>query len=132
LAASMIGENRPIRVEVCAGDADVSSTEAVSIGLIVTELIINAIKYAFLEKQSAAAIDVKFEMARSDWNLTVSDNGTGKRPSAEPATSSGLGTVLVAALAKQLKAQITEKSSANGLEIVIARATFRSTAVPAA
>jgi len=132
LASSMVDPPKHIAITVTAGAGALASSDAVSIGLIVTELIINAIKYAFLEKQSAAAIDVKFEMARSDWNLTVSDNGTGKRPSAEPATSSGLGTVLVAALAKQLKAQITEKSSPKGLEIVIARATFRSTAVPAA
>jgi two-component sensor histidine kinase len=132
LASSMVDPPREIAITVSAGAGALPSSDAVSIGLIVTELIINAIKYAFPEQQSAAAIAVTFEMARSDWNLTVSDNGTGKRPSDEAPASTGLGTVLVAALAKQLKAQITEKSSARGLEIVIARATFRSNAVPAA
>jgi hypothetical protein len=49
LAQSMIGESRPISVEVIAGDGTVSSADAVSIGLIVTEAVINALKHAFPE-----------------------------------------------------------------------------------
>ena len=78
LAASMIGEDRPIRVEVQAGAADVSSTEAVSIGLIVTELVINALKHAFGQPSVAGLIVVSYEVAEAGWRLTVSDNGVGK------------------------------------------------------
>ena len=41
-------------------------------------------------------------------------------------TSTGLGTALVGALAKQLKAQITEASSNTGLTVDITRSTFKS------
>jgi len=40
--------------------------------------------------------------------------------------STGLGTALVGALAKQLKSQITERSSNDGLTIAVTRSTFES------
>lgn len=102
------------------------TSHAVSIGLIVTELIINAVKYAFPEVHSSARIRVTFEMAKSDWRLTVADNGTGRRQETEPGASTGLGTALVAALAKQLKAQVSETSSSEGLVVAVTKATFES------
>ena len=56
----------------------------------------------------------------------MADNGTGRRLNAEQQPSTGLGTVLVAALAKQLRAQISETSSAKGLTVCVTRATFAS------
>ncbi|HEX2802493.1 MAG TPA: histidine kinase dimerization/phosphoacceptor domain -containing protein [Sphingomicrobium sp.] len=125
LAASMIDPRQDVEISVEAGAGALPSSDAVSLGLIVTELIINAIKYAFPQSRSSAHVRVRFEMARSDWKLTVSDNGTGRLEKVEESESSGLGTVLVAALAKQLKAQIVEKSSAKGLEIAVTKATFQ-------
>ena len=43
----MIGENRLSTIAVVADEATVVSADAVSLGLIVTELVINALKYAF-------------------------------------------------------------------------------------
>ncbi len=47
LAVSMIGDSRPITVKVEADPGTGVSTEAVSMGLITTELVINALKHAF-------------------------------------------------------------------------------------
>ena len=48
LVASMTDDSRPISLEVQAVGGTASSAEAVSIGLIVTELVINAFKHAFV------------------------------------------------------------------------------------
>ena len=47
LADSMIGENRLSNIAVNTDEGTVQSADAVSLGLIVTELVINALKYAF-------------------------------------------------------------------------------------
>jgi len=126
LASSMVGPKQHIDIAVGTSEGALPTSHAVSIGLIVTELIINAIKYAFPKHRSSARIRVTFEMAKSDWKLTVADNGVGRSGEVELKTSSGLGTALVGALAKQLKAQITETSSAKGLTVEVTRSTFES------
>ena len=47
LAASMVGERRPLAIKVQATSGRAVSSEAVSLGLIVTELVINALKHGF-------------------------------------------------------------------------------------
>jgi two-component sensor histidine kinase len=125
LAASMIGPQQGIEIEVVSDEGTLQSSEAVSLGLIVTELVINAIKYAFPTSRSGARILVTFQFDTADWKLSVADNGGGRKPA--PSTGSGgLGTAIVAALAKQLKADIHEVSSPNGLRVEITHATFAS------
>jgi two-component sensor histidine kinase len=125
LASSMVGPKQDIEVVVTAGPGALPSSYAVSLGLIVTELIMNAVKYAFPNRRSAAVIQVTFEKAKADWKLTVSDNGIGRKLTKSSA-STGLGTALIGALAKQLGAQISEVSTDQGLTVAITRATFVS------
>ena len=51
LAASMVGERRPLSIKVQANSGRATSSEAVSLGLIVTELVINALKHRFQEDE---------------------------------------------------------------------------------
>lgn len=122
LAASMIGPHQGIEIAVVADQGTLQTSHAVSLGLIVTELIINAIKYAFPTARAGARILVTFEVDGADWKLSVADNGCGRADMA--AASGGLGTAIVGALAKQLKARIEEVSGPQGLTVEITRATF--------
>jgi chemotaxis protein methyltransferase CheR len=125
LAGSMIGEDRHIRVEVEAGAADVSSTEAVSIGLIVTELVINALKHAFGQPSTAGLIVVSYEVHEGAWRLTVSDNGVGRPEGAAEKSPAGLGTSIVEALAKQLEASVDiSRTIPRGMTVTITHGSF--------
>jgi len=126
LASSMVGPRQHIDIAVAASEGTLPTSHAVSIGLIVTELIINAIKYAFPKHRASARIRVTFETAKSDWKLTVADNGLGRADKEEANTTTGLGTALIGALAKQLNAQISETSSTEGLTVAVTRSTFDS------
>ncbi|MFL6729099.1 MAG: sensor histidine kinase [Sphingomicrobium sp.] len=126
LASSMVGPRQNIDIAVAASEGALPTSHAVSVGLIVTELIMNAIKYAFPKTRASARIRVTFEKAKSDWKLTVSDNGVGRSRSNDSKESTGLGTALIAALAKQLNAQISEISSRKGLTLAVTRSTFES------
>jgi len=127
LAASMIGSDHGIDIRVSSDEGTLQSREAVSLGLIVTELIINAIKYAFPTARAGAGILVSFEFNRDGWKLGVADNGSGRIARLEEASSGGgLGTAIVAALSKQLEAEIQESSSAEGLRIEVTHAASAS------
>ncbi len=120
LAASMIGEDRATVLTVAADGGEIGSAQAVSIGLIVTELVINAVKYAFPVDRPGATVQVTYSSDSADWSLAVSDNGVGKPKGPEPAAiGGGLGTVIVQALVKQLDARMVVASTADGLSVRI-------------
>ena len=126
LAASMIGENQPIVLKVMAEGGMAGSSHAVSMGLIVTELVINALKYAFPQDRAGSLVLVTYESRGDDWKLIVSDNGVGKDMNAGTVAVGGLGAVIVQALVKQLGARMEMQSSASGLSVTITRATSAS------
>jgi PAS domain S-box-containing protein len=126
LAQSMIGASRPISLKVDADAGTAVSRDAVSIGLIVTELVMNALKHAFPGEKPDAAIVVSYKVAGTDWKLTVSDNGVGKPDVGAGDTKPGLGTSLVKALTRQLDAFVEIACDSHGTVVSITHATFKS------
>jgi len=122
LASSMIGENQPIRICVDADHGMIGSDKAVSIGLIVTELVINAIKYAFPDRREDALVVVAFDSTGDDWTLTVSDNGVGNPGKSVAKGLGGLGTAIVEALVKQLEGRVETRASP-GMTVTISTRT---------
>lgn len=124
LAASMInGDFCAIKTEIAR--ISVSSQTAVSIGLIVTELVINALKHAFPASQTGCAIHVSYEINGSDWKLRVSDNGASAQTASWPPAKVGLGTTIVNALAEQLDARVDIVSGPSGTSVSVMHSTFR-------
>jgi len=126
LAQSMISDSRPISLKVAADAGTAISREAVSIGLIVTELVMNALKHAFPSEKPNAAILVSYKVAGPDWKLTISDNGIGKPDVSASETKPGLGTGLIKALTRQLNAVVDIASDTRGTAVTITHATFKS------
>jgi len=119
LAASMIGGARPISVRVEASPGTAVSAEASSIGLITTELVINALKHAFPGGGSGGEILVKYDVDGASWRLVVSDNGAGLQQGASGRAHTGLGTIIVEALAHQLKARVEITNRSPGMTVSI-------------
>ena len=130
LAASITGESQPIELAVVADSGTIGSDKAVSIGLIVTELMINAVKYAFPVFKADARVTVTFASDDDAWVLTIADNGVGKTGDAAPNKHGGLGTVIVDALVKQLDGHMTVVST-GGVTVTIRHAR-RDAVTPAA
>lgn len=127
LVGSMIAEKQPITVNVVADLGLVQSEWAVSFGLIVTELVINALKHAFPTHVSAGHIDLTYHVAGEDWVLKISDNGCGM-PAGMDEMTPGLGTALVKALAQQLDARVVVDSSSRGTSVSIVHSASQITA----
>jgi two-component sensor histidine kinase len=127
LADSVIGENRPIALKVeCAGGR-VTSRQAVSLGLIVTELVLNSLKHAFPPATRAGQIVVVYEIAGPSWKLSIADNGIGVAeagPAPFKPKSTGLGTSIVRALAQQLEAKVEVVSGSTGTTVSLAHGTL--------
>jgi two-component sensor histidine kinase len=123
LAASMIGDRRRISLKVSA-EGGAESGQAVGIGLIVTELVINALKHAFPDDKTDGLVTVSHEVDGPNWKLSVADTGTGKPDFGTEQTKAGLGTSIVKALAHQLDAVVEVSSDSNGTSVSVVHATF--------
>jgi len=132
LARSMIGDTRPISLKVIGEGGSATSRQAESLGLIVTELVMNALKHAFPDEKAKGQITVAYDMIGTNWKLSISDNGIGKPHGGFAQPKSGLGTGIVKALANQLDAQVETLSGAKGTTVSITHATFPTNAVRAA
>ncbi|MHB8710567.1 MAG: sensor histidine kinase [Minisyncoccota bacterium] len=118
LAQSMIGGRKPITLRVDAGHWLISSEKAISLGLLTTELVINALKHAFPDNQRGEVVIRYTTNKNHGWTLSVSDNGVGQSKNKKTRTH-GLGTSIVGAIANQLHATIKTKSSPLGTKVSI-------------
>ena len=116
-----------------AGDEKTAtSRDAESIGLIVTELVINAIKHAFNRTTKDGQITVAFDVSGTDWKLSVTDNGTGTPDGVFAQPKTGLGTGIVNALAKQLDAKVETLSGPRGTSVSVTHTMFAAKKAQAA
>jgi chemotaxis protein methyltransferase CheR len=126
LSHSMIGDSRPISLKFCGEGGVANCRMAESLGLIVTELVINSLKHAFSEDPNNGQITVSYDVSGTDWKLTVADNGKGRPAGVLARPKAGLGTSIVKALAKQLDARVVTWSGRHGTTVSITHATVVS------
>ena len=122
ISASMIDDPQRLTLEAIVDDTTTKSDVSVSMGLIVTELVINAIKHAFPNQSAGGKITVAFADRGGAWLLSVSDNGTGVPAGGKP-VKPGLGTGIVEALSKQLDATVTVVDANPGTRVEVRRGT---------
>jgi two-component sensor histidine kinase len=134
LATSMIEEDRPIKLKVIGEGGTATSRQAESLGLITTELVMNALKHAFSNSNNNAEgqITVAYDVDGTNWKLSIVDNGVGKPDGVFAQPRIGLGTGIVKALAQQLGAQVETSAGPTGTTVSITHATFSTKAVRAA
>jgi len=104
ISASMIPDPKQLSLDVEVDESVASSNISVSLGLIVTELVINALKHAFPGRRRGK-ITVRYQSDGPAWKLSVSDNGVGM-PADPESAKAGLGTGIIEALAAQLDARV--------------------------
>lgn len=117
LTASLVDDDHPVSIKVQADRGRIASAAAVSIGLIVAELVINALKHAFADDTAAGLIVVAYEAEDASWRLGVSDNGIGTSSGPGRATA-GLGMGIVEALAQQLDGRVETSMGPNAGTLV--------------
>ena len=122
LADSLGAESRSIALVVDSDETRLDASEAISVALIVNELVTNAFKHAFpQEAPDGAQVAVSFRTeADGSHVLIVEDNGrmvgtalTGPSSPQEQhdrlAAGNGLGMQLIATITRQLEAKVTQE-----------------------
>lgn len=115
LGALMINDPVELSLTVDVDESGVNAYISVSLGLIVTELAINALKHAF-PRERGGAIIVDYHAMGKSWKLSLGDDGVGataKLADAKP----GLGTSIVAALANQIDVTVTTENGEPGTKV---------------
>ena len=118
IGASMIRDHDQISLVVECDDSITSADSSVSLGLIVTELVINALTHAFPGDRRGRIL-VNYHGGGSSWTLSVSDDGIGM-PDDPKNAKPGLGTSIVQALAMQLGAHIEVAPAHPGTKVSVA------------
>jgi len=103
-----------IVLEVVADTADLEPDRAAALGMLVNELVTNAVKHAF-HGRDRGRIEVRFEARPQGGRLTVRDDGPGF---AKTERASGLGSWLMAGFVRQARGTLT-RSSDGGASVVV-------------
>jgi two-component system, sensor histidine kinase PdtaS len=128
IGASMIRDHKKVTLDVNIDDSAVPAETSVSLGLIVTELVINALKHAFPDGREGRIV-VKYLTDEPAWTLTVTDDGVGMSPD-KTAPKAGLGTSIVEALTNQLGGDLEISSSSKGTKVSISKGREAAVDVP--
>ncbi len=108
-----------VHVACTSAAVDVPRDRAVSIGLIVNELVTNAAKHAFVGRDQGT-ISVAFDVVPGGWRVTVADDGVGLPSAAAKADRRiGLGTRLIDAFARQANGTVSVESGAGGTRVML-------------
>ena len=121
LGETLSSEAAPRRLQLLAESVRLPTDRAVSLGVIVTELVTNACKYAY--PAGGGEVRVRLRETEDDFELVVEDDGCGMVPDAGP-RGTGLGQKLIRAMAQSLRASVTYDSAHAGV-----RATLRAALV---
>ena len=108
--------NRMSRLTLKAEPIEIDPDRAVAVGIIVNELVMNAVKYAYPE--GAGPIHVELTSQGDDLILSITDDGVGDNAKADP-RSTGLGQRIVAAMAAKLDAAVERDPNHVGTRIVL-------------
>ena len=111
------GPERTIRLDV--EPVRMATDRAVSLGVIVTELVTNACKYAYPKNEAG---EIRVALRRSEdtmLSLTVEDDGVGMTPGGDKPKGTGLGTRIIRAMAASLQANQQSDPSFRGTRVVL-------------
>lgn len=117
IGASLIVDRTKITLVLEMDERTVPADLSISIGLITTELVINALKHAFPDSRKGK-VTIGCRPCGAGWTLTVCDDGAGRRINSTP-SKGGLGATIIAALAKQHGAKVETTDAEPGTMVSI-------------
>jgi len=122
LLASMKGKDSNVTFNFNVNQIQLNIDTAIPLGLLINELLTNALKYAFPNGQKGE-VHLSIKQVSDDYELIISDNGVGYSFDGDLDKLKTLGMRLVHSLVEQLEGTIVHKNR-NGTSYFI---TFKNT-----
>ncbi len=123
ISASHIPKSRPVDFDIQADPVPLTITQAIPCGLLLNELVTNALKHAFdrqpesSRKPDKDCITIRFEsVGNQRLRFEVADNGVGLPDNYREKKSQSLGMTLIHTLAKQLEADFQIRNTDEGAQ----------------
>jgi two-component sensor histidine kinase len=104
------------RLTLKADTVEIDPDRAVAIGIVVNELVMNAVKYAYPD--GAGPIHVELHAEGDNLVLSITDDGVGLNAKTDP-RSTGMGQRIVSAMAAKLDASVERDPAHVGTRIVL-------------
>lgn len=117
LANSLLPSKASAAIRLNLQHAELKVGKAVSLGLIVAELVTNAMKYA--APSEAAPVEVTLAVESSTVKLTVADHGCGLAHDFSTDAGTGLGMQVVRMLVRQLNGRLEVDPAAQGARFMV-------------
>lgn len=117
LSTTMEGADNPVTMRFELEPLELSTDHTVNLGVVATELVTNAWKYAYEGRPG----EIRVKLTRVDGGkgrLTVEDDGLGMTPDA-PAKGSGLGSRIVSSMAKTMDADVQYSARNPGTAVTL-------------
>jgi len=119
IADSHITKEKPIEIDIESDPIEFTITQAIPCGLLMNEIVTNALKHAF-EGRNSGKISISLKKEGDVIQLVISDNGIGLPDNFEEMKVKSLGMTLIYTLASQLNADMNIESG----EGTVYRLTF--------
>lgn len=126
----MAARDRGCRLDIDIADVKLGTDRAISLGIIVTELVTNALKYAYPESGGPIRVRLGHENGAGEiqhLQLVVEDEGVGQG-SATGMSGTGVGSRIVHAMAGNLGAELKQNGGDQGFHSILTFPLHPSTA----
>lgn len=106
LAHSLCAGEKPCSIAVEAASLETTTDRAVAVGVLVAELVTNAVKYAYAP-EAGGEIRIRLQAeGETSARLTVEDDGVGVDEGDDTPKGTGLGKTIIAAMARDLRTEV--------------------------
>lgn len=109
IADSHITKDKPIEIEIESDPVEFTITQAIPCGLLMNEIVTNALKHAFDERKTGT-ISISLKKKGENIELVIADDGVGLPDNFEELKEKSLGMTLIYTLASQLNAEMKIES----------------------
>ncbi len=112
------GNGKNITIDFSSGPIQAGPDTAVAVGLVLAELVLNALKHAY-PNGSGGAVRILLQADADNAELVVEDDGVGGADAVESARHRGLGQRIISGMAEKLEGSFRYEQTLKGTRAVL-------------